>query len=153
MAVIGAGGAASAIVAALAHHGATTTVYNRSLERAQELAARFDGTPGAVGAAPLAALGEADAQIYVNCTPIGMSPDVDGSPLPDGIALGPGNVVFDTIYNPLETRLLRTARAAGARTVGGIEMFVGQASAQFERFTGGPAPRDLFRRLVTERLS
>jgi shikimate 5-dehydrogenase len=60
--------------------------------------------------------------------------------------------VFDTVYNPIETRLLREAAAAGCRTVNGLEMFVNQAVEQFEGWTGQPAPRDVMRAVVEARL-
>jgi len=62
-------------------------------------------------------------------------------------------VVFDTIYNPLTTRLLEIASRAGARTVSGLEMFVNQAVMQFEIWTRSPAPREVMRRVVVDRLS
>jgi shikimate 5-dehydrogenase len=62
-------------------------------------------------------------------------------------------VVFDTIYNPPKTRLLQHAEAKGAKTIGGIEMFVRQAAAQFEAWTGQPAPTDVMRRVVEQRLA
>ena len=61
-------------------------------------------------------------------------------------------VVFDAVYNPRRTRLLRDAQAAGCRTVEGLEMFLGQAYVQFELWTGRPAPRDVMRRVLEERL-
>jgi shikimate 5-dehydrogenase len=62
-------------------------------------------------------------------------------------------LVFDTIYNPLKTKLLEQAHAAGAKTVGGIEMFVRQAARQFEAWTNKPAPTDLMREVVEKRLA
>lgn len=151
VAVIGAGGAAQAIVAGFAHYGAQVTIYNRTLERAEALAARFAASAGQVAAAPLEALPQADYHVLINCTPVGMHPNVDASPLEQAAAWGPGLpglpgvVVFDTIYNPAETRLLREAKAAGCQTISGVEMFVRQAAAQFELWTGLPAPLDAFR--------
>jgi len=68
--------------------------------------------------------------------------------IPSGVA-----VVFDTIYNPIQTRLLEMAQAAGRRTVSGLEMFVNQAVAQFERWTETPAPRNVMRQAVLDQLS
>jgi shikimate 5-dehydrogenase len=93
--------------------------------------------------------------IFINTTSVGMHPDVDASPLD---AAGqpprftPETLVFDTIYNPMETKLLRHAKEAGAKTVGGIEMFIRQAAGQFEAWTGKPAPTDIMRRVIEERL-
>ena len=145
VAVLGAGGAARAIVAALAHYGGRVTIYNRTVSRAERLAEEFGCT--AAGRDELDGL---DAEVIVNCTPLGMHPKVDAAPLervPPSAA-----VVFDTIYNPVETRLLRQASAAGCRCVTGLDMFVNQAAAQFEIWTGRPAPRDEMRRVVAERL-
>lgn len=154
VAVIGAGGAARAIVAGFAEHGATVVVYNRTLERARELAEAFDGRNGKVVAARLEKLCDSCCQVFINCTPVGMHPDVDATPIPDDRrpAWTPGTVVFDTIYNPMQTRLLREARAAGCLTISGVEMFVRQAAAQFTQWTQMPAPLDVFRRVISDRL-
>lgn len=145
VALLGAGGAARAILAALRHYGADVTVYNRTFDRAAKLAEEFSAR--AAGADRLAAL---DQEIVVNCTSVGMHPHVDQSPLP---AIPPAvRVVFDTIYNPVETRLLRQARAAGCTCISGLEMFVNQGVAQFEIWTGRAAPRDVMRRVVMQRL-
>ncbi|PLX87391.1 MAG: shikimate dehydrogenase, partial [Desulfuromonas sp.] len=79
------------------------------------------------------------ADVVINCTPIGMHPKVDASLVPAEL-FRPGQVVFDIVYNPLKTRLLKDAEARGLKTVSGVEMFVNQAVLQFEIFTGGPAP-------------
>jgi shikimate 5-dehydrogenase len=65
----------------------------------------------------------------------------------------PEAVVFDTVYNPRDTRLLQRAAADGARTIAGLEMFIRQAAVQFELFTGQPAPVDVFRSVMLERLA
>jgi 3-dehydroquinate dehydratase/shikimate dehydrogenase len=148
VAVLGAGGAARAIVAALAHYGAETTIYNRTVERGRRLAGEFGAR-----AAPLSDAAKLEARIVINCTPIGMHPKIDASPLP-GSAIPPGvEVVFDTIYNPVETQLLRDAAAAGCTTVTGVEMFVNQGVAQFERWLAQPAPRDVMREVVVRCLA
>ncbi|MCD4700200.1 MAG: hypothetical protein K8R91_06485 [Phycisphaerae bacterium] len=81
-----------------------------------------------------------------------MHPDIDESPLPDD-ALPRVRVVFDTIYNPLQTRLLREASNAGCVCVSGLEMFVNQAVAQFEFWTQTKAPRNIMREVVVRRLT
>ena len=143
VAVLGAGGAARAIVAALAHYRADLTVYNRTVSRGEKLAAEFS-----CRAAGRDALGALDAEIVINCTPIGMHPDVDAAPLAEIPSCV--KVVFDTIYNPVETRLLAAARAAGASTVTGLDMFVNQAVAQFEIWTGTSAPRPVMRDVLEQ---
>ncbi|MFW6059927.1 MAG: shikimate dehydrogenase [Phycisphaeraceae bacterium] len=154
VAVLGAGGAARAIVAGFAHYGATVAVYNRTPEKAQQLAEAFNGRTGKVVAAPLDKLADCHCSIIINCTPIGMHPNTDASPL-DGHDMkqwGEGTLVFDTIYNPPRTKLLQQAETAGCATVSGVEMFVRQGAAQFEHWTGKPAPLDVFRRVMHERL-
>ncbi|MCX5670310.1 MAG: shikimate dehydrogenase, partial [Planctomycetota bacterium] len=90
--------------------------------------------------------------ILLNCTPVGMHPRTDASPAPAAL-LRPGMVVYDAVYNPLETRLVKEARAAGCRTVAGIDHFIRQAVEQFELWTGRPAPVETMRRVVVEALT
>lgn len=92
------------------------------------------------------------ADIIVNCTPVGMHPKVDASLIPAEL-FRPGQAVFDIVYNPLETKLLTEAKAAGLKVIPGVEMFINQAVLQFERFTGVAAPIEVMRRVVMERLT
>lgn len=87
------------------------------------------------------------ADVVVHCTSVGMHPKVDASLVPATL-FRPGQVVFDIVYTPLETKLLREARAHGAQVIPGIEMFVNQAALQFQHFTGVPAPVDVMRQVV-----
>jgi 3-dehydroquinate dehydratase / shikimate dehydrogenase len=154
VAVIGAGGTGRTAVAALAHCGATVVLYNRTKDRAEALAAEFNGNIGKVVAASMDKLCDSCCQVYVNTTSVGMHPSVDASPFGDAAPkLGPDTLVFDTIYNPPTTKLLRQAEAAGAKTIGGIEMFVRQAAAQFRAWTGLDAPTATMRRVVEQRLA
>jgi 3-dehydroquinate dehydratase/shikimate dehydrogenase len=153
VAVIGAGGTGRTAVAALAHYGATVVVYNRTFERAEELAKEFNGRSGKVVAARMEKLCDSCCQIYINTTSVGMHPKVDESPLGDNPPkFSSDTIVFDTIYNPMKTKLLQHAEANGAKTIGGVEMFVRQAAAQFEAWTGQSAPRDLMRQTIEARL-
>ncbi|MGN6727486.1 MAG: type I 3-dehydroquinate dehydratase [Tepidisphaeraceae bacterium] len=153
VAVLGAGGTGRTAVAALAHCGATVVVYNRTFDKAEALAAEFTGKSGKVVAARMEKLCDSCCQIYINTTSVGMSPNVDASPFdPTPPKLDASHLVFDSIYNPIETKLLAHARASGAKTVSGIEMFVRQAAAQFEAWTQMPAPIDLMRHVVESRL-
>lgn len=157
VAVIGAGGAARAVVAGFCEYGALVTVYNRTTEKAEALAEQFGAC-----AEPMDALADSAAEVYINCTPIGMHPNVDASAFDaEQISnhksqilnpLSPGVIVFDTIYNPIQTKLLRDAAAAGCVTIPGTEMFVRQGAAQFELWTGKDAPLEVFRRVLNERL-
>lgn len=91
------------------------------------------------------------SNLLVNCTPIGMHPKVDETLVPAQF-LGEPMVVFDIVYNPMETRLLREARQAKCRVISGVEMFIHQAVAQFELFTGQNAPDNVMRKVVLESL-
>jgi len=153
VAVLGAGGTGRTAVAALAHYGADVIVYNRSEERARSLAAEFNGRSGRVRCASLAEVVTSGATVFINATSVGMYPDAQRSPLGDMcLPCSPGTVVFDVVYNPPVTLLLKQAQAAGAKTISGVEMFVRQAAAQFTAWTQLPAPTAVMRRVVHERL-
>jgi shikimate dehydrogenase len=91
------------------------------------------------------------SEIVLHCSPVGMHPREDQSLVPSHL-LRDGMVVFDAVYNPRQTKLLQDARAAGCRTIQGLEMFLGQAYVQFELWTGQKAPRDVMRRVVEAKL-
>ncbi len=143
--MLGAGGVARAIVAALTHYGAEVTIYNRTPARAGTLAAEFR-----CNSAELSRASTDRNEVLINGTPVGMAPAVE--PCPVDTLPGSCRVVFDTIYNPIETALIRLARQSGCRVVTGLDMFVRQAVAQFEIWTGQPAPADVMRRVVQQRL-
>jgi 3-dehydroquinate dehydratase/shikimate dehydrogenase len=142
VAIVGAGGAARAIVAGMSEAGAELTIYNRTLGKARELAGEFG-----CGFAALEGLRDMDAKLLVNCTSVGMQPDVEATPVPREYFRS-GITVFDTIYNPVETRLLREAKDAGAKTISGMDMFINQAIAQFKLFTGKDADIDFVRQKI-----
>jgi shikimate dehydrogenase len=96
--------------------------------------------------------GIADAQVLLHCTPIGMHPKVDATCVPASL-LAPHLTVMDIVYNPLDTRLLREAKAAGCKTIRGLEMFLHQAMAQFELWTGRAAPVEVMRAVLESRFS
>jgi shikimate dehydrogenase len=137
--VLGAGGAARAVIVALGAAGATeVTVVNRSVERGAA-ALRLAGDAGQLASTPAhvaSAISRAD--LVVNATPVGMG---DSHELPcDGSLLHDAQVVVDLIYQPLLTPLMVEARARGAVATNGLSMLVHQAAAAFELWTGGPAP-------------
>jgi len=147
--VQGAGGAARAVSFILAERGAQLVLLNRKPERAIELAqVIFRAFQREVSALELNVsnlenvLGEAD--ILVNTTSVGMAPNDGDSPVPAGL-LRPGLVVYDIVYNPVRTRLLREAEAAGATVIGGLDMLVWQGALAFEQWTGREAPRQLMK--------
>jgi 3-dehydroquinate dehydratase/shikimate dehydrogenase len=138
--VVGNGGAAKAAVAALKQHGANVAVTGRNARRVGRLA-RLHG----VGSIEFARLGEHYFDVLVQATSVGMLPNVNGNLFPDRI---PADVVFDLVYNPLETALLKCAAEEGKVAISGIEMFVEQAAAQFQIWTGLDAPREVMREAV-----
>ncbi|HEY4330295.1 MAG TPA: type I 3-dehydroquinate dehydratase, partial [Phycisphaerae bacterium] len=147
IAVMGAGGAARAVVAGLVASGASVVVYNRTLQKAQTLA--DDLGDGKVIAAEWPALRSADADAFINCTPLGMFPNVETSPMDDGVQnWSSQTVIFDTVYNPDMTKLLKLAESKGAKIVKGKEMFIRQAAVQFKAFTGKDAPLEVFRQVM-----
>jgi 3-dehydroquinate dehydratase / shikimate dehydrogenase len=152
--ILGAGGLGRAMAFALRRAGAALTVTDADPVRADGLARDTGAT--AVALDQVLRSDSPDPprawDLLLNCTPIGMHPHTDASPVPTAM-LRPGMVVYDGVYNPLETRLIREARAAGCKTVAGIDHFVRQAVEQFELWTGRPAPADTMRRVVISALS
>ncbi len=145
--VLGAGGAARAVIAELAAAGHSVTVLNRTPERAARLARDFHCASDA-----WERRGELAADAVVNCTSVGLGPCANESPFPDHAwgslrtrSSGVAPVAFDTIYEPRETRFLREARAAGWIAVPGVEMFLAQAARQFELWHGRPPPEGVMR--------
>ena len=154
--ILGAGGASRAISYILSDNDARLTILNRwqELDWAVELAGRIGRDLGKeVRAMELTAENLSDvlaeADILVNATSVGMTPDDNSSPVPAGL-LKSGLTVFDIVYNPVRTRLLAEAAASGARTVGGVDMLAWQGALAFEKWTGRPAPIDLMRREVVK---
>jgi 3-dehydroquinate dehydratase/shikimate dehydrogenase len=145
-AVIGAGGVARALVAGLVGEGAKVTIYNRTVKKAQRLADEFECRFGS-----LADLKNLDAKLLVNCTSLGMFPDIETTPI-EPAYVKKGMVVFDTVYNPPQTLLLRNAKKARAKTVSGLEMFINQAAAQFKLFTRQEPETNLMRKILSEYL-
>jgi len=131
--LLGAGGVAATAVAALRERGLAVTIASRTRARADALAARFGVLSIAWDERATAA-----RDLIVNATPLGMAPAVDATPFP-AAALRANDLVFDLVYRPRVTRLLRDASDAGATTLDGVEMFLQQALAQHERFAGRPA--------------
>ncbi len=147
VAVVGAGGVARAVVAGLADVGARVRIYNRTVSKAESLAKEFG-----CKFASIDELAQTKATILVNCTSLGMHPNVKTSPVPDGV-LHKDMIVFDTVYNPLETKLLKNAKAAGATAVNGAEMFIRQAMAQYKIYVGNQPDEDRMRKVVYESLN
>ncbi|MBC7105034.1 MAG: shikimate dehydrogenase [Firmicutes bacterium] len=160
--LLGAGGAARAVAVALARAGAASiSVANRTPARAERLArwlaeglgaaARAVPWPGENGA-PAGRQALAGADLVVHATPLGTFPDAQAGPDLAYECLRPGQVAFDLVYNPAETAFLARARAAGARTVSGLEMLVHQGSLAFELWTDQSPPLDTMRAALREAL-
>lgn len=131
--ILGAGGAAAAAVYACRDLDMDVTVLNRTPQRGEKLAARFGCRWGA-----LSDFSKYRSDVVINATPAGMEPDTSVPVNPAD--LNPGMTVFDLVYTPAETPLLREARARGCAIIGGVRMFVIQAKEQFRLFTGINAP-------------
>jgi len=150
--IVGAGGAARAIGFQFAHDGADVTIANRTEKRALDLARDVSsiGTAHGTGLEKLTDL-IAEADILVNSTTLGMQPDT-GSTIATADQMHPDLMVFDIVYNPLETRLLREAKAAGAATVNGVMMLVHQGAEAFRIWNAVEPPIDVMRKAVMEAL-
>jgi len=155
--IIGAGGASRAISFTLAREVAKLTILNRTLKRAERLAneiRRVSGVDVKFGGFTYESLSREleDADIVINATPIGMHPNEEETPI-DKHLLRSDLIVFDLVYNPLETRLLREAREAGAKTIDGLEMLIYQGAASFEIWTGMKAPVEIMMESAREELA
>jgi 3-dehydroquinate dehydratase / shikimate dehydrogenase len=146
--VLGAGGVARAIGHGLLSRGCDVTITNHNNKRAKLLASEL-------GCRQIKWENRATELIdmLVNCTPVGMYPDrMDETAYPVNW-MRDGMLVFDTVYNPENTLLLKDARSRDCVTVSGLEMFVRQAAAQFELFTGKPAPLETMREALRRGIS
>jgi 3-dehydroquinate dehydratase/shikimate dehydrogenase len=143
--IVGNGGAARSAACALSDAGAHIALVGRNADRVRALAKIS-------GAEPLLAeqLAERYFDALVHATPLGMFPHVNECFFNGRI---PADVVFDMVYNPLETELTRRAREQGKTVIRGMQMFVEQAVRQFETWTGEPAPRSVMEKAALEALS
>jgi shikimate dehydrogenase len=139
--VLGAGGAARAVVFALKDAGAEVAVINRTFSTARALAAET-GTRAFETSAEGYRQALEGAVLVVNATSVGLSPEEAATPLPQEW-LRPDLTVFDTVYRPRRTCLLREAEAAGCAVIGGLEMLAAQGALSFELWTGQPAPLEV----------
>jgi len=157
VAILGAGGAARAATVACVDLGAQVRLLNRSIDRVQRLIEELSLPPGSpVHLSTEEELRGRPPGIIINCTPVGMTdgPDPAGAPLEEATldTLSVNSLVFDTVYTPVHTPLIRAAMARSLRTITGDAMFVRQAEAQFELWAGKPAPHALFARVLEEAL-
>jgi len=156
--VIGGGGAARAVVYALAAAGAAVTIINRTVAHAQDIATlvsrHFPAANLSCAAFPDGlASAAAGADLVVNTTSVGMWPAVDAMPWDANLAFRPDQVVYDLVYTPRMTALLRKAQMDGARVMDGLGMLVEQGAAALTRWTGRPAPVAVMRAAVEAALA
>ncbi|MCZ6634465.1 MAG: saccharopine dehydrogenase NADP-binding domain-containing protein [bacterium] len=156
--VLGAGGASRAVVYALGTRNEVdrVTILNRTVERAEALAEDMEKITGKqISVAPMEADAQArvfaDTGLVVNTTSLGMHPQVDAYPLLNAKAVHPDLVLYDTVFNPLETRLMREFQAAGAPAYGGLDMLVFQGARSFTIWTGSEPPTDVMKEVVVRR--
>lgn len=153
--VAGAGGASRAISFYIAKFGASSiTILNRNIERAQSLAGDVLASDliGDVDADPISEIDSllCDADILVDTTPLGMDPHIDDNPIATAENMHEDLVVFDAVYNPNETVLLKEALKAGAKPVYGIKMLLYQGAESFKIWTGQDAPIDVMENALNE---
>jgi shikimate dehydrogenase len=152
--VIGAGGASRAITFQLAGECSKLTILNRTKIKAVKLAKLIDVGTEVQGRSLTPKSLESslnDSDILINTTSVGMHPNVNESPVPKAF-LHKDLVVFDIVYNPLETLLLKYARNAGAKSINGVGMLVNQGAISFKMWTGHEAPKDIMRKAVVDGL-
>lgn len=140
--VLGAGGVAKAIIHALKTRNVDVTIASRTLARAEELAEKFG-----CKATEWKNRHNVKCDMVINCTPVGMHPHVNETPF-EGRYLRRSTIVFDTVYNPERTLLIKQARDVNAAVVTGVDMFVRQAALQFKLFTDEEAPTDVMREAI-----
>jgi 3-dehydroquinate dehydratase/shikimate dehydrogenase len=144
--ILGAGGSARAIAYGLREEGANVTILNRSVGKAKIIADYFG-----CGYGRLSRLEDMDYDILINATSVGMHPNVSASPVPANL-LRKNSIVFDIVFNPHKTKLLKEAEKKGCKTILGFEMLVYGAMLQFRLWTGEDAPEKAMRRKVMEHL-
>lgn len=153
--IIGAGGASRAITFTLAGICSKLTILNRTRIKAVKLAKKFTKIGSKVDGKGLTLKSLEkeliDSEILINTTSVGMYPDVEESPVPEEF-LHRDLVVFDIVYNPLETLLLKYARKTGAKPINGAGMLVNQGAIGFKMWTGCEAPKNIMRKIVVESL-
>jgi shikimate dehydrogenase len=154
--LLGAGGAAKAIAFSLAKEVGQLVILNRAGEKARELAEALNRIYGGkvVGDAlspSSVSKNLQDSDLLINATSTGMAPNTSQS-LVAKQWLKPDLCVMDIVYDPVETKLAKDARTAGARVIGGVEMLLYQGAASFEIWTGRPAPVEVMRKVILNQL-
>lgn len=145
--ILGAGGAARAAVLAVLGAGARAAIVARNRTRAERVRVEMGGQVEVVCGLLDDVLACEDTALLINATPVGMPPNVDVSPLPDGVEVPARVAVFDMVYGG-ETQLLRRARAAGCVTMDGLEMLIRQGAAAFRLWTGQDVDLEVMKEAV-----
>jgi shikimate dehydrogenase len=150
--ILGAGGSARAVAYALLYAGFEITIAARRLQQAEEIQRHFPAFRNRIAPIDLGSLADlvGSHNLIVNTTPVGMRPNIHASPWPAGVPFPEDAAIYDLVYNPIETMLVREAQAAGRKAVNGLGMLVEQAALAFERWTGLVAPRDAMMAAVYE---
>lgn len=153
--ILGAGGAARAAVYGLVKAGASVTVVNRTPQRAQVMLADLSLSVGLMNAdvKTLDEAADAGAALIVNCTSVGMWPNLNESPWIEGVSFPKNVVAYDMIYRPERTRFMEQVEQAGGRAVGGLGMLVRQGAAAFTIWTALPAPVEVMFTAARDALS
>jgi 3-dehydroquinate dehydratase/shikimate dehydrogenase len=146
--IIGAGGASRACVFALKENGADVTLVARDPRKAKPLSEEFDIRVAELGTGNW----RLETEILINATPLGTRGENENETVATAEELRDVKLVYDLVYNPSETRLLREARIAGAKTIGGLDMLIAQGAKQFEIWTGQKPPVDAMREAIESRL-
>lgn len=141
--VLGAGGSARAVVYALANDGWNIIIAARRIEQAEQLLTSFPNYELRITHYTDLRLSTFD--LLVNTTPLGMSPNIDQSPLPANLSLSSNTLIYDLVYNPGETKLVKDARAQGLNATTGLGMLIEQAALSFEIWTGHNPSRAIMR--------
>ncbi|MFA5763620.1 MAG: shikimate dehydrogenase [archaeon] len=145
--LLGVGGASRAIITGLVDEGAIVKIFNRSEKELKKFAKEFDSEYGLIDTV------DKNFDILINATPVGMYPNTDECPVKKEILEnGKNKVVFDIVYNPLETKLLKLAKKSGCKTIAGIEMFLEQAYSQFEIWNNVSPPKEKMKKLLIKTL-
>lgn len=148
--ILGAGGSARAVAYTLLNQGWQVSILARRVAQTQELCEQLSGFSDQISVA------DSDHQsldidnfcLIVNTTPVGMHPHIDISPWPEGLPFPENAAIYDLVYNPRKTLLVRQARAAGLPAITGLGMLIEQAALAFKRWTGLEAPRKAMREAV-----
>jgi shikimate dehydrogenase len=143
--VLGAGGSGRAVVYALLDAGWDTSIAARRIEQAIQLASAFTNYHVSITTFNLSNIDVSNIALIVNTTPLGMTPNIDQSPWPAGIPFPKGAAIYDLVYNPSETKLVRDAREQGVPGTTGLGMLIEQAARAFEIWTGKRPDRQIMR--------